>query len=233
MLSLTRTDMRNSVPGCPIAMVMVSLLSSCAVISPPAPAEHSVRIPPKSVKSAPASGNAGNKLTTEQVFDDSFEIKPIGGIEKDGLLIRYGLLVVPDKQGFLLRLSLVFRNLQNRPMIIRPKVLLQDASKKKFSAYGRDAFIRISSPVAGKSPDIVSRTILGRAGNEYVSEKSRVEWGDAYWLKDRYRIPAHGIAIGVMVFHGTSLELPVKLTVHTYKRKFMFTTKAPLPVVGK
>ncbi len=227
------TDMRHSVLSYPIAIVLVSLLASCAVISPPAPAEHSVRIPPKSLKSAPASGNAANKLTTEQVFDDSFEIRPIEGIEKDGLLIRYGLLVVPDKQGFLLRLSLVFRNLQNRPMIIRPKVLLLDASKKKFSAYGRDAFIRIASPVAGKTPDIVSRTILGRAGNEHVSEQSRIEWGDAFWLKDRYRIPPHGIAIGVLVFHGTNLDLPVNLTVHTYKRKFMFTTKAPLPVVGK
>lgn len=225
--------MRHSVRCYPIAIILVSLLGSCAVISPPPPAEHSVRIPQKSVKAVPASGNSGNRITSEQVFDDSFEIKPLGSIEKEGLLIRYSLLVIPDKQGFLLRLSLVFRNLQNRTMIIRPKVLLQDASKKKFSAYSRDAFIRISSPVAGKTPDIVSKTILGRAGNEYVSEKSRVEWGDAFWLKDRYRIPSHGIAIGVLVYHGTNLELPVKLTVHTYKRKFMFTTKAPLPVVGK
>jgi len=226
--------MRNSIRLYLSAIVQISLLCSC-VITPPAVSGHAGSVPNRIANPGQAGGdnNRGHKATRHREFDESFHIKPIASIEKDGLLIRYSLLVIPDQKGYLLRLSLVFRNLQHRTMIIRPKVLLLDASKKQISAYSKEGFIRIASTSAGKAPDIVSKTILGTDRDEYVSDKSRIDFADTFWLKPRYKIPPRGIAIGVLVYHGTDLKLPLRLTVHTYKRKFTFTAKAPLPVAGK
>lgn len=224
--------MRNSIRLYLSAIVQISLLCSC-VIAPPAASNHAGNVPKGNANPVPAGGDTRHKATRPREFDESFHIDPIGSNEIDGLLVRYSLLVIPDQKGYLLRLSLVFRNLQHRTMIIRPKVLLLDASGKQISAYSKDGFIRIASASAGKAPDIVSKTILGTDRDEYVSAKSRTDFADTFWLKPRYKIPARGIAIGVLVYHGTDLKPPLKLTVHTYKRKFLFTAKAPLPVAGK
>ncbi|HUW76601.1 MAG TPA: hypothetical protein VMV70_07945 [Gallionella sp.] len=224
--------MRNSIRLYVLAIVQISLLCSCA-ITPPAASGHSGSVPKRIEKPGQTGGDTGHKATRHRKFDESFHINPIGSNEIDGLLVKYSLLVIPDQKGYLLRLSLVFRNLQHRTMIIRPKVLLLDASKKQISAYSKDAFIRIASTTAGKAPDIVSKTILGTDRDEYISAKSRIDFADTFWLKHRYRIPPRGIAIGVLVYHGTDLKLPLRLTVHTYRRKFTFTAKAPLPVAGK
>ncbi|MGB9093782.1 MAG: hypothetical protein WCB93_06690 [Gallionella sp.] len=223
--------MRYSTRWFPIAIAQVLLLGSCSILS--APPDGSVRHSQNTVKSARPGSHPGKAVTTEQVFDGSYEIEPIGSLEKEGLLISYSMLVVPDRKGYLLRLSLVFRNKQNRTMIVRPKVTLTDASRKKISAYTRNGFVGLALHPAGKAQDIVSKTILGRDSNEYIPEKSRTEWADAFWLKSRYRIPADGIAIGVLVFHGTRLKEPVRLTVHSNNRKFSFATRVQLPVVGK
>jgi|GEM_PF-1471146 len=231
--------MRNSIRLYLIAIVQISLLCSC-VIAPPSPSpspspSSSDRsgIPKKIVKPGQVSGDTSHKVTADQEFDESFGIKPIENIEKDGLLISYSLLAIPDKKGFLLRLSLVFRNLQDRTMIVRPKVLLLDASKKKVSAYTKDGFIKISSRLEGKTSDVLNKTILGSDSKEKMSANSRIEWADTYWLKTRYKIPAKGIAIGELVYHGTHLKLPVQLTVLANKQEFIFTTHATLPDVGK
>lgn len=224
--------MRNSIRLYLLAIVQISLLCSC-VITPPAATDHVGDVPNKIANSAQTDGDTGHKATGHREFDNSLEIKPIAGIEKNGLLLKYSLLVIPHHEGFLLRLSLVFRNLQNRTMIFRPRVLLLDASKKQISAYSKDGFIRISPPAAGETSDVVSTTILGTDNREYISAKSRIEWTDTFWLKRRYKIPPRGIAIGVLVYHGTHLKLPVKLTVYTYKRKFIFASEAKPPLAGK
>lgn len=228
--------MRNSIRLYLIAIVQISLLCSCAITPPflsqsPSSADRSGSITKKIAKPGQASGNTGHKATADQESGESFEIKPIESIEKDGLLISYSLLAIPDKKGFLLRLSLVFRNLQDRTMIVRPKVLLVDASKQKVSAYTKNGFIKISSRLEGKISDVVNKTIFG--SDSKMSANSRIEWADTYWLKTRYKIPAKGIAIGELVYHVTNLKLPVQLTVHTYKREFIFTTPAILPGIGK
>lgn len=214
-----------------IAIVQALLLSSCALLQ--APTDASSRIPEHIDKSEAKSSHSGKAANAPQEYDDSFEIKPAGSIQKAGLLVSYSMLVIPDRKSYLLRLSLVFRNLEHRTMIVRPKIRLLDASKKTISAYNKDGFVRISTKEVKKAPDVFSRTILGRDRNEYISAQSRIDWADAYWLKSRYRIPPHGIAIGVLIYHGADLNQPVRLTVHSGKRSFIFYAKAPLPVVGK
>lgn len=149
------------------------------------------------------------------------------------MLVSYSLLDIPDKNGFLLRLSLVFRNLQSRTMIVRPKVLMLDASKQKVSAYTKNGFIKTSSRLEGKTLDVVNRTIFGSDSKEKMPAHARVEWAETFWLKTRYQIPPQGIAIGELVYHGTYLKLPVQLTVRTNKKVFIFTTPALLPGIGK
>lgn len=215
----------------PIAIAQALLLCSCSIFT--APPDNSGRHSQNTVKSSRPASHPGKTVTTEQVFDLSYEIEPIGSLEKEGLRISYSMLLVPDRKEYLLRLSLVFRNMQNRTLVVRPIVSLTDASRKKISAYTRNGFVGLASHSAGKAQDVVSKTILGRDGNEFIPEKSRIEWADTFWLKSRYRIPAHGIAIGVLVFHGTRLKEPVRLAVHSYKREFSFTPHMQIPVVGK
>jgi hypothetical protein len=224
--------MLNSIRLYLVAIVQISLLCSC-VITPPSPSDRSGSIPNNIVKPGQESGDTTHKVTSDQGFAQSFAIKPVESIEKDGLLISYSLLAIPNKNGFLLRLSLVFRNLQDRTMIVRPKVLLLDASNKKVSAYTKDGFIKISSRLKGKTSDLVNKTVLGIDSKEKMSVNSRIEWADTYWLKTRYKIPSKGIAIGELVYHGTQLKLPVQLTVHTNKQEFIFAIHAPLPEAGK
>jgi hypothetical protein len=223
--------MRYSIRWLLFAIVQALLLGSCALLQ--APTDASSRIPENIVKSEAKISQSGKAENATQEYDDSFEIKPAGSIQKAGLLVSYSLLVVPDRKSYLLRLSLVLRNLEHRTMIVRPKILLLDASKKNISAYNKNGFIRNTTKEAKKVPDIFSKTILGRDRNEYISAQSRINWAEAYWLKSRYRIPPHGIAIGVLIFHGAVLDQPLKLTVHSGKKSFIFYTKTPLPVVGK
>jgi hypothetical protein len=229
ILDTRKTDMRNFIRLSLIAIAQILLMCSCAITSPfDRPGNLSQDANP-----VQASGDSGNKPAADKEFSVHQEIKPTQSIEKDGLLISYSILAMPDNKDTLIRVSLVFRNLQDRSRIVRPKVSLLDASGKKISPYTKKQFIRISSRLAGKTSDIVTQSIDKNDGNGKVSEKSRIEWANTYWLKQSYKIPAQGIAIGELVYRDTHLDLPMKLTVNASKQEFVFTTKDSLPVADK
>jgi hypothetical protein len=108
-----------------------------------------------------------------------------------------------------------------------------DASEKTISAYTKNGFIKISSKLAGKTSEIVAKSIIGSDNNGKISAESRIEWANTFWLKSSYRIPSQDIAIGELVYHGTHLDLPIKLTVNSNKQEFVYTTQDSLQVVDK
>jgi hypothetical protein len=185
------------------------------------------------VSSGQTSSYSSNKKAADKEFNVHHGIIPTESLEMDGLLIRYSMLAIPHKTGFLLRLSLVFRNLQDHNMIIRPKILLLDASGKKIKAYSKNEFLKMSSRLSEQASEIVTKSIIESGSNERISAKSRIEWANTYWLKSRYKISSQGIAIGELVFHGAHLNLPIKLTVKSNRRKFIFTTHDSLQILGK
>lgn len=221
--------MRNFIRLYPIAIAQILLLCSCAITSP---SNRSSSLS-QNDNSGQVSSDSGNKPAADKEFNAHQEIKPIQSIEKDGLLISYSMLAMPNKKGTLIRLSLVFRNLQDRSRIVRPKILLLDASGKMIRAYTKKGFIKISPGLAGQASDNVTNPLIKNDSNGKISAKSRIKWANTYWLRRSYKIPAQGIAIGELVYHCTQLNLPMKLTVNSNKQEFVFTTQDSLPVEDK
>ena len=221
--------MRNSIRLYLIAIAQILLLCSCGITSPSGRSDSlSPNGEPEQVRS-----DTTNKPGADREFNEHHEITPTQSIEKEGLLISYSLLAIPEKTGYLVRLSLVFRNLQDRSRIVRPKISLLDASGKKISAYTKAGFIKFSSRLPGKTADKVTKSLIKNDSNGKSFAKSRIEWANTYWLKQTYKMPAQGIAIGELVYHCTQLNLPMKLTVNSNKQEFVFTTLDSLPIVDK
>jgi len=220
--------MRNFIRLYLIAIAQILLLCSCAIMSP---SDRSSGLP-QNGNPGQVSSDSSNKPAADKEFNDRHEITPAQSIEKDGLLVSYSLLAIPNKEGILIRLSLVFRNLQDRSMIVRPKVLLLDASGKKISAYTRTGFIKFSSRLAGKVSADVTRSLIKNDSNGKNFAGSRAKWANTYWLKHSYKIPSQGIAIGELVYHCTNLIFPMKLTVNSNKQEFVFTPDS-LPIADK
>jgi hypothetical protein len=163
--------MRNIIRLHLIAIVQILLLCSCAITSP----SDRFSSLPQNANPEQVTSDSSNKPAADEEFNVNQEITPVQNIEKSGLLISYSMLSIPDKDGFLLRLSLVFRNLLGRSMIVRPRVLLLDASGKKIRAYTKKEFIRISSRLAEETSDIVNKSIIKNDSNGKDAAKSRIE----------------------------------------------------------
>ncbi|HSM97429.1 MAG TPA: hypothetical protein VLS47_00305, partial [Gallionella sp.] len=210
-------------------IAQIILLCSCGITSP---AGRSGSLPP-SGEPEQVRSDSTSKRGADKEFNEHHEITPTQSIEKEGLLISYSLLAIPDKESFLIRISLVFRNLQDRSRIVRPQISLQDASGKKISAYTKAGFIRFSSRLPGKVADKVTKSLIKKDSNGKGFAKSRIEWANTYWLKQTYKLPPQGIAIGELVYHCSQLNLPMKLTVSSNKQEFVFTTEGSFPIVDE
>lgn len=222
--------MRNFTRLYPIAIAQILLLCSCSLLPPSFNPSSDVS---HKGSSEQAHGDPGSKPAADPEFNDHHEIIPAQSIEKGGLLVSYSMRAAHDKQGYLIRLSLIFRNLQDKKTIVRPKISLLDASGKKILVYSKTRFIRISSRLAGKDSATATNSLFRNDGNRKISEKWLVKWADMYWLKHSYRIPSQGIAIGELVYHSPQLNLPIKLTVDSNRQQFVFTTRGPLTATGK
>lgn len=189
-------------------------------------------------QAAPAKPPAPNKVfqatndaypAVDDIFDEQQEIKAAQSIEKDGMLVSYGLLTVPSKAGDLQRLALIFRNMQGNDISIRPEVFLEDANGKGIKHYSKRGFIKASSYLATEASGDGGKALVRI---DMKSIKERIDWVNAYWLKPSYDIPAHGIAIGELVYYCDHCRQPLKLRVNLGKQEFVFTTREPVPVAS-
>lgn len=222
--------MRNFTRLYPIAIAQILLLCSCSLL--PASFNPPGDVPQKG-SSEQAHRDSGSKPAADPEFNDHHEIIPAQSIEKGGLLVSYSMRAARDKQGYLIRLSLIFRNLQGKKTIIRPKISLLDASGKKILVYTKTRFIRISSRLAGKDSESATNSLFRNDGKRKISAAWLVKWADLYWLKHSYRIPSQGIAIGELVYHSPQLNLPIRLAVNSNHQEFVFTTRGTLAAAGK
>ena len=225
--------MRNFIRLYLIAIAQILLLCSCNMTTPPDRSgslskNKNPGLAISDSRKKPATNPAIN-TATNTVIIEHHEITSTQSMEKDGLLVSYNLQAIPSKDGFLIRLSLVFRNLQDRSRVVKPKVSLMDASGKMISAYTKKGFIKSSSRLAGKASENVSKSNIKNDRDEKRFAKSRAELANTNWLKPSYKMPSKGIAIGELIYHSTHLNLPMKLTVNSNKQEFVFTTRDKLP----
>lgn len=184
-------------------------------------------------QSSQGQDSPGNASGADTAFNRTQEITPAQSIQKGGLLVSYSMLTVPGRNGNLVRLSLVFRNLQNQGKVIRPQVLLWDSRGKRIRHYTKNSFLHASAHMAANTPGDASNSLININGNDKKAARARTEWANSYWLKYRYRIPAHGIAIGELVYLIPHIYLPLNLSVKLGRQKFDFNTRGDIPVASK
>lgn len=230
---IQRTDMSHFLRFT-LAIAPVLLLCSCAL-----PAKHAGSSAPNStaqtnsnLSAPPAPGKVFQATDdaypgVDSIFDEQQEITPAQSIEKGGMLLSYSILTVPSQVGDLQRLVLIFRNMQGQHQTIKPDVSLADAQGKRIRHYSKHGFIKASSYLAVKNSDSTGKSTVKI---DKKSAKERADWVNTYWLKSSYKIPAHGIALGELVYYCDHCRLPLKLVVKLGKQEFIFTTKDSLPI---
>ncbi len=187
--------------------VALTLLLCACVTNPPVPVSAVSVSPP-----APAE----SKAPESSAFKSQRVITPVEIIEKDQLRVSYSLKVIPDETGYLVQISMVFRNKKDKSISLSPKITLSDSKDTALKAYSKKSFLKLVSrkPAAAKS---------GGAVVNRIAAEEKIKWANAYWLKEHFTIPANGIEIGELVYHCASINLPLKLTVNSAGQSFVFT----------
>ena len=202
-----------------LAAASICLLCSCAT----KPHVDEAARPTTDRATGPA--NSVNSPVANSGFKNQQVVTPHEEIEKDKLLVSYGIKAIPDRKEYLVKVSMVFRNLKDQNVQILPVITLSDSAGNKIEAYSKKGFLKRMSAANVKAPN------SGAANSETAHD--RIKWANAYWLKSRFTIPPNGIEIGELVFHASSLDkLPMTLTVKSARQEFVFTINNAIPVVS-
>lgn len=159
--------------------------------------------------------NANQAQVVDPVFVHQQLIQPKQEIVKDMLQVSYTMKAVRSQHGYLLKLSLIFRNLKNHSVNVSPAAELDREKGLHVKPYSRKALL----------------SYLARRKSEASVEEK--ELANSNWLKSGFRIPANGIEIGELVFAVTDLKLPMNLVVMQGKHRYEFDMTEPLVVNEK
>lgn len=218
---MTKTEL-GSCSKYVIMVMQLSLLCACSIFPPKSQSPQAV--PATSSTSTKSAAAAVPTVASPSVLNEHNVIVPSPGIEKDGLLVSYSMKIMPYSKVQLLQVSLVFRNMSAKDMMITPKVTMTQDNGVAVTAYTKGRFDRLanrmiahSKRAAGKQKNAAERAL-----------QEQLEWHKAFWLGKRFRIPADGIQIGGLVFHSGKPVYPLKLVVHSSGRVFQFIIKDPV-----
>lgn len=193
-----------------VAATLISLLCACA--TKPAP-EKSVRAP----SAVPSENNPVSKNVESTAFKSQQLLKPNEIIEKDKLRVSYSMKVIPDETGYLVQISMVFRNKKDQSVNLSPKITLSDSKEAVLRAYSKKSFLKFASRKTGAAASKDNGLTVNRSAAE-----DKIKWANSYWLKEHFSVPSNGIEIGELVYHCTTLNLPMKLTVNSAGQNFIF-----------
>lgn len=225
---MRNTDATNAIRSAIVTALVLSLCS-CGVISPPSRSDQ----PSQAPYAGQPIEHPGNQPAGDGVFNDQQVITPSQSIDKEDLQVSYSIKAIPDEAGYLLQLSLVFRNLKDRSTNIKPTITLLDDRGSGIEAYTKKDFLQLTPGTTGKARHAVSGSPVKTGGERQNFAQERLAWANSYWLKTSYKIPPRGIQISGLVYHCTSLNAPMKLTVNSAGQEFQFIVRKPILVVGK
>lgn len=216
---MSKTGISNSLR---FAIIGAQLLFLCAC-NMTSPSNHASQSGPGK-QTAPSTNSSLASPEGDHIFSEQQLIVPSQGIDKDGLLISYSMKVLPDETGYLLQLTLVFRNMNAKNITVKPKVALLDDKGANIAVYTKKSFDKVAARVIAKARH------KGASAN---AVKEQLEWDKAFWLKSNFKIPDGGIQIGGLVFHSTNLNVPMTLIVSSQGKVFQFIIKDPVPSTAK
>ncbi|MFA6970147.1 MAG: hypothetical protein WC208_01985 [Gallionella sp.] len=200
-----------------LAAALISLLGACASKSPANVSAQSNQTPSVDLQKDNSSGNAGEN----SAFKSQQVMTPHDSIEKDKLLVSYNMKVVPAETGYLIQISMVFTNMKDRSVSIKPKITLTDSKGSRIEAYTKTGFLKLVSRKTGKA-----------STNAGSSSDEKTKWANSYWLKNSFSIPAHGIEIGELIYHCSNVNPPMKLTVNSAGQNYVFNINDTITLVG-
>lgn len=203
-----------------VAALAVLMLCSCSTKRPALPANSTTAAPAHSEQAA--DNQAAKKSAETNVFKSQQVITPNQSIDKAGLSVSYSVKTVRNTDDYLIQLTLIFRNLQARSTVIKPKVTLQNEKGQRVSGYTKKQFLKLAGQMANPSAK-GSRQLIHDTRSR--SAKEKIDWANSNWLKDKHTITPGGIEIAGLVYHSADLSLPMTLTITSLGEKFTFIIK--------
>ncbi len=183
-------------------LVTALILSGCAS-KPKITAPEQTVIPVAAEQAAPVI-----QTKPADVFKSQQVMTPVEGIEKNKLQISYSMKVIPAEKGYLVKISMIFRNMKDQNASVKPNVTLSDSSGNRIKAYTKNGFLKHAGKVT--------------AEGKRNAASDRVQWANSYWLKEKFQIPPRGIEIGELIYHCDTLNFPMKLTVSSAGQDYTF-----------
>ncbi|MCX7192141.1 MAG: hypothetical protein NTY60_00670 [Proteobacteria bacterium] len=199
------------------AIAAVLILSACTT-RPPVNAQVQ---PGQGINIRQTGDNSASKTIESTAFKNQQVMAPIENIEKNKLQVSYSMKVIPAEAGYLVQISMIFRNMKDQSANIKPKITLSDSRGSHIQAYTKQGFLKLASKgnTASKSKNPANKT----ADDSQSSGDEKIKWAHSYWLKSNFTIPPLGIEIGELIYHSNSLNFPMKLTVNSAGQDFIFT----------
>lgn len=173
-------------------------------------------------KSSPVAASAvGDSSTSDHTLNERRVIVPSEEIVKDGLQLSYSIKSLANDNDNLLQLSLVFRNMNSKVIVLAPKVTLSDAQGIAVPLYSKKTFEKVAASMVAKSKQ------KGASADKsaVAAMQEQLDWDKAFWMGNHFKIPAGGIQIGGLVFHSATLQYPLKLSVAVRGDVYQFMIK--------
>lgn len=82
----------------------------------------------------------------------------------------------------------------------------------------------VPNPAQSFQQGFAQGAMIGAAIKRRQGE-AMMEWANAYWMKSSYELPAEGATVGAIMYPGTALDLPLKLTVEAAGELFVYQSK--------
>lgn len=197
-----------------IVITQMMLLCACNTLAPGSTSSHTPSDKPVN-NSKPAA--AASAVVSEPTLNEHNVIQPSAAVSKAGLEVSYNVKHLANGKEELMQLSLVFRNTNNTPLAVTPKVTLTDAKGASVPAYSKRVFAKVADKMIADS----------KKGATSNAIQEQLEWDKAFWMSSRFVIPASGIQLGGLVFHSAAPAYPMKLVVESDGHTYPFVIKDP------
>ena len=197
-----------------IVITQMMLLCACNTLAPSSTTSQTTSDKPVS-NTKPAV--AASSVVTAPTLNEHNVIQPSAAVSKAGLEVSYNVKHLSNGKEELMQLSLVFRNTNDTPLAVTPKVTITDGKGVSVLVYSKRVFDKVATKMIANS----KKSANGSAIQE------QLEWDKAFWLSKRFVIPASGIQLGGLVFHSAAPVYPMKLVVEAEGHTYPFVIKDP------
>ena len=195
------------------------LLCACTTNQPATSFSNQAKTQTEGVSTPKIDGKEDSKLVEEKVFTNMQVIVPSQEVVKNGLAVSYSMKTMYEGNGYLMQMTLIFRNLKNHRVIVKPKVYLTNNKGGQVKKYTKKEFLYLAKHMMNHLPP--SGDPLASRDDQLVAQ-DKIKWANEYWLTQQHSISPEGIEIASLVYHCNELKLPMTLRINASGDKFIF-----------